>query len=50
VQDLIFQGFLLGISLPHSFPAQAGYGFLKFLFVALIIWFAFLVLIGVFKK
>jgi hypothetical protein len=47
VQDLII---MLGISLPHGFRLPGGLGFPLFLLVALIVWFAFLALIGAFKK
>jgi len=47
---LTIQGFLLGISLPHGLRIPGGLGFPLFLLVSLVVWFAFLWLIGAFKK
>jgi hypothetical protein len=46
----MIHGLMLGASLPHGLRLPAGFGFPLFLFVALILWFAFLALIGAFKK
>jgi hypothetical protein len=41
---------ILGLSVPHGLNVPAGFGFPLFLLVSLILWFAFLALIGAFKK